>query len=80
MNRLSATFLTCQLAVGATLIGTFCTPSAAAQADHVSLAGQWRFELDRKDMGVKERWCERSLDQYIKLPGALQNEGFGDDI
>ena len=80
MNRLSATFLTFQLAVGATLIGTLCTPSAAAQADHVSLAGQWRFELDRKDMGVKERWCERSLDQHIKLPGALQNEGFGDDI
>ena len=32
------------------------------------------------DAGEKERWFERSLDQRIKLPGALQNEGFGDDI
>ena len=28
----------------------------------------------------KERWFERWLDQRIKLPGALQNQGFGDDI
>ena len=62
------------------LIGTFCPRVAAVQADRVSLAGQWRFQLDREDAGVQGRWFERTLDQHIKLPGALENEGFGDDI
>ena len=61
-------------------IGVVCTVSMAAQADSIPLAGQWRFELDRADAGINERWFERSLDQRIKLPGALQNQGFGDDI
>jgi beta-galactosidase len=52
----------------------------AAGADRLALAGEWRFQLDREDAGVKERWFERALDQRIKLPGALQNQGFGDDI
>src|ERR1035437_9846551 len=46
----------------------------------VSLAGQWQFQLDREDLGIKEQWFTRALDQRIQLPGALQNEGFGDDI
>jgi hypothetical protein len=61
-------------------MGPACGPATAEQADHISLAGQWQFQLDRADAGVQERWFERSLDQRIKLPGALQNEGFGDDI
>jgi hypothetical protein len=80
MNRISAALLSFQLAVSAALVGPFCTRALAGQADRLSLAGQWRFELDRKDAGVKERWFDRSLDQHIKLPGALQNQGFGDDI
>jgi hypothetical protein len=31
-------------------------------------------------VGVKERWFERTLDQRIHLPGALQNQGFGDEV
>jgi hypothetical protein len=61
-------------------MGPACGPATAEQADHISLAGQWQFQLDRADAGVQERWFERSLDQRIKLPGALQNQGFGDDI
>ncbi len=49
-------------------------------APTVSLAGLWRFQLDRADTGIPERWFERSLEQRIELPGALQNHGFGDDI
>ena len=44
------------------------------------LAGTWRFQLDRADVGVSERWFERALTERIQLPGALQNQGFGDDI
>ncbi len=80
MNRLSPALLTVPLVVCATLIGPFCARAAAVLADRVSLAGQWRFQLDREDAGVRERWFERRLNQRIKLPGALQNQGFGDDI
>ena len=55
--------------------------SAALGADPlISLAGGWRFQLDRQDAGLSNRWFERTLDKEIQLPGALQNQGFGDDI
>jgi hypothetical protein len=53
---------------------------SAAPAQTLSLAGTWRFQLDRNDVGVKERWFESPLELRIKLPDALQNQGFGDDI
>ena len=46
----------------------------------VSLAGEWRFALDRQDVGVAQRWFERSLPDRIKLPGILQAQGYGDEI
>jgi hypothetical protein len=56
-------------------------PFLASAADKpISLAGSWRFEMDRQDHGITERWFERSLTNRIMLPGALQNQGFGDDI
>jgi len=48
--------------------------------DAISLAGGWRFELDRKDAGITEKWFERSLPDHIQLPGAIQNQGVGDPI
>ena len=49
-------------------------------AEIVSLAGTWRFALDRRDVGVAERWAERSLDGSIALPGDLAERGFGDEV
>ena len=80
VNTTLAVLLRIHLIACAALSGFVCDVAAGAAADRVSLAGQWRFQLDREDAGVKERWFERSLDQRIKLPGALQNQGFGDDI
>jgi hypothetical protein len=50
------------------------------QPKALPLSGAWRFELDRADTGVAERWFERTLTQTIQLPGALQNQGFGDEV
>src|SRR5436305_14303666 len=47
-------------------------------SDAVSLAGQWRFALDRDDIGVEKRWFGQKLTDQIKLPGSLQEQGFGD--
>jgi beta-galactosidase len=46
----------------------------------MDLAGQWRFAMDRDDVGVKEQWNARDLADRIKLPGILQSQGYGDEI
>jgi hypothetical protein len=45
--------------------------SLCAAGNAVSLVGRWRFQLDRADAGVTERWFERVLPDTIKLPGSL---------
>ncbi|MBI5387140.1 MAG: discoidin domain-containing protein [Verrucomicrobia bacterium] len=71
----------CQSVVGLALLLVCALPSVSrAASESISLAGRWRFQLDREDVGVTNRWFERSLERRIQLPGALQNQGFGDDI
>lgn len=48
--------------------------------ESLPLAGEWRFALDRTDVGVKEQWFAKDLPDKIKLPGILQAQGYGDDI
>ena len=46
----------------------------------IALAGRWRFQLDRQDAGMRERWFERTLSGEFTLPGSLPAAGIGDDI
>ena len=63
------------------LLSTIVLGAALAHAESaVSLAGEWRFALDRQDTGVTEKWFDQNLNGRIQLPGALQNQGFGDEI
>ena len=48
--------------------------------DSLSLNGRWRFALDREDAGERESWFNRELAHTIRLPGALQAQGFGDEV
>jgi len=57
-----------------------CCRSSIRAEDVQSLAGTWRFEIDKGDLGVEERWFERELDQSIRLPGSLQEQGYGDEV
>lgn len=54
--------------------------SLHAQPATTSLAGEWRFALDRADAGVTETWFNRDLPDRIQLPGVLQAQGYGNDI
>ena len=54
--------------------------SALATSDSLPLAGQWRFQLDRADVGVNEAWFNRPLSDKITLPGSLPAQGIGDDV
>ena len=58
----------------------FWASLALASANTISLAGTWRFQLDREDAGVAGRWFERPLSQQVKLPGALAAQGIGDEV
>lgn len=52
----------------------------AGTDNSISLAGRWRFELDRGDTGIRERWFERALPDKIQFPGSLPAQDIGDDI
>ncbi|HYG25077.1 MAG TPA: discoidin domain-containing protein [Verrucomicrobiae bacterium] len=51
---------------------------AIADERPVTLAGTWRFQLDRSDAGIAQRWFERALPDRVKLPGDLSQQGIGD--
>jgi len=71
-----------QAAASSSLLYGVPTPPVAPRAGVQSLAGQWRFSLDRDDAGVKEAWFASDLHATttIALPGILQTQGYGDDI
>jgi Glycosyl hydrolases family 2, sugar binding domain len=46
----------------------------------VSLAGRWRFQLDRTDEGLAQNWAAKKLPGHIHLPGSLPAQGIGDDV
>jgi hypothetical protein len=60
------------------LLGLVVTVPAADRS--VSLAGQWRFQIDRADSGIDEHWFDRTLPEKIKLPGGLTEQGVGDPV
>ena len=49
-------------------------------AETTPLVGEWRFALDRGDVGITEKWFAKELAGKIQLPGVLQAQGYGDDI
>ena len=55
-------------------------PLTAVAGETINLAGDWRFALDRADVGVGDKWFERDLPEKIVLPGALQSQNYGDEI
>lgn len=48
--------------------------------DAIPLHGRWGFALDSDDRGVSERWFDRSLPGAVDLPGALGEQGIGDEV
>lgn len=53
---------------------------SGVKAKEIPLQGTWRFEIDRDDKGIMEKWFSRSLNDEIKLPGSMAENLKGDDI
>jgi hypothetical protein len=65
--------LTCVLVVITAFTNT-------ADAQSISLAGNWRFQIDRNDAGIKEQWFNQILEDDIQLPGSMLTNGKGDEV
>lgn len=52
--------------------------AAGKDAAVISLAGEWRSALDPDRQGDKARWFSRQLDKPIRLPGTLDEAGYGE--
>ena len=44
---------------------------AGLSAQNLPLDGVWRFQLDRDNLGIAQRWHERVLAGSARLPGNL---------
>jgi hypothetical protein len=62
------------------LLTLACLLPLIACAETLDLAGAWRFELDRTNVGATENWATRKLGGHIGLPGSLEANGIGDPI
>ena len=76
--RARVAWLLVTFAVGS--LSSVASAVAEVERERLDLAGIWRFELDRDDAGLDERWFSRPLLAQIQLPGVLQSQGFGDEI
>jgi hypothetical protein len=63
------------------LVLILACPAFSLASDFViPMEGQWRFQLDRENKGIAEKWFSKRLEGQIRLPGSLQEQGFGDDV
>lgn len=62
------------------LICLFISPYIYGQNKKIDLKGEWKFDLDRNDIGEKERWFTKKLKDYFTLPGSMAENRKGDDV
>ena len=48
--------------------------------NEINLAGEWRFQMDSLDVGIKEKWFKRSLNEIVKLPGSMVENNKGNPV
>ncbi|MBI4582966.1 MAG: discoidin domain-containing protein, partial [Planctomycetes bacterium] len=46
----------------------------------IDLDGDWAFQLDPRDEGIQEQFFNRKLEGRLRLPGSLQEQGFGNEV
>jgi len=50
------------------------------QQKEIDMAGDWNFKIDSLDLGETENWFTSTLDDVVKLPGSMVENGKGNDI
>lgn len=62
------------------LLFFICVCSQLAPAQAISLAGDWQFQTDHNDAGIREQWFNKKLSDKIRLPGSMLTNDKGDDV
>lgn len=63
------------------LMTLFLLSALVVDAQEISLAGKWDFQIDRNDVGKSEKWYfKKDFDDTIELPGSMPQRLKGDDI
>ncbi|WP_298553327.1 sugar-binding domain-containing protein [uncultured Algibacter sp.] len=56
---------------------TACTEHQQKEMD---LTGEWSFKIDSLDVGIQDNWFNTTLNDVVKLPGSMAENGKGNDI
>lgn len=51
-----------------------------AQDKKIDLSGIWQFQIDRDNIGQKEKWFTQNFQDNIYLPGSMTENRKGDDV
>ena len=54
--------------------------SIVANAQRIDLSGQWRFAIDRNNVGVNQKWYNKTMPETVMLPGSMMTNDKGDDV
>ena len=46
----------------------------------IDLSGEWQFQMDPEDVGINEKWFEKTFSEIVKLPGSMVENGKGFEI
>ena len=57
-----------------------CTGRKEVVREKLSLAGEWKFRIDRNDRGIDEKWYNEAFDETVSLPGSMAENGKGDEV
>ena len=78
MKNISILYIMKQLLVSIAIV--FASILTVTGQNHsFSLSGKWNFQIDREDIGTKEQWFKKSLDDQINLPGSMPEKLKGDN-
>ena len=55
-----------------------CLTGLSQPQQSISLSGEWCFSLDPKNLGEKEKWTGKPLDDKIALPGTTDQAKYGE--
>lgn len=48
--------------------------------ERISLAGEWKFRIDSLDQGIKDKWYNEPLQDSVRLPGSMAENGKGYEV
>lgn len=66
--------------LGILLLSFSIATCLVGQNKTIDLKGTWRFDIDRSDVGEKEKWFNKRLSDNLYLPGSMTENRKGDNV